>query len=249
MDKKRIKTELMVHDLKNPLAVIDAGINSLLFRTEKYGALTEKQLKVLHRALRNVKIAKGLVNDILEVGKSSEGIISENNFYIHEFVKISLTEVFDVTDHSLAEMIRDSGAISDLKTVLKGKGIVLNMDEGLWSEEICLDITKLRQILRNLLSNALKYRIKTVEIEISKDSESLYISVTDDGEGIKEEYHKKIFECYFQVDDERDFCVRGHGLGLAGVLILVEDMGGKMTLESDEGKGAKFSVLIPLRCR
>ena len=66
------------------------------------------------------------------------------------------------------------------------------------------------------------------------------MSVRDDGEGIQDIYHKKIFECYFQLHDEKDRCVRGHGLGLAGILLLVEAMGGEMSLESDKGKGVRF---------
>jgi signal transduction histidine kinase len=50
---------------------------------------------------------------------------------------------------------------------------------------------------------------------------------------------------YFQLGDEREHCVRGHGLGLAGALVLVEDMGGRMTLESEMDMGAKFSVSLP----
>ncbi|MFC1532651.1 sensor histidine kinase [Thermodesulfobacteriota bacterium] len=246
MDKKRIKTELLIHDLKNPLAVIEAGIHALIHREEKYGPLTEKHLKALHRTLRNAKIAKGLVNDILEVGRSTEGIIDRNRCLFYEFIKSPLLEVFDLTDHNTAERIKECPDLSKLKAVLSDKDILLNMNERLWSEEVCLDVRKMRQILRNLMSNALKYREKTIELDIEKEAGTIFLSVTDDGEGIRKSFHKKIFECYFQLEEEREHCLRGHGLGLAGVLILVEDMGGEMSLESDKGKGAKFSVRIPL---
>jgi len=62
-DGRRVKTDLLIHDLKVPLAVIEAGIVSLLRRVEKYGPLTEKQEKVLVRVLRNTKVTKRLVND------------------------------------------------------------------------------------------------------------------------------------------------------------------------------------------
>jgi signal transduction histidine kinase len=133
-----------------------------------------------------------------------------------------------------------------LKGFLEEKGILINMDEGLMSQELYLDSRKMSQVFRNLMSNALKYRKDKVEIDIGKDEEYFFISVRDDGKGIDEVYHDKIFECYFQLEEEREHCVRGHGLGLAGVLMLVEDMGGEMYLESGEGKGAKFSVKIPL---
>ena len=72
------------------------------------------------------------------------------------------------------------------------------------------------------------------------------ISVKDDGEGIPSEYHEKIFQCYFQMDPTDSCVLRGHGLGLAGVMVLVEDMGGKLLLDSDRGKGARFTVKLPV---
>ena len=124
--------------------------------------------------------------------------------------------------------------------------IMLDINEGLWCQEVCLDEPKMTQILRNLLNNALKYRAKQVEIKMEESNGFLLISVRDDGQGIPATYHQNIFECYFQMDMGSRHCVRGHGLGLAGVMILVEDMGGELFLESDEGKGAKFSVKIPM---
>jgi two-component system, OmpR family, sensor kinase len=246
MEKKRIKTELMIHDLKNPLAIIEAGINFLIEREDKYGPVTEKQLKVLRRTLRNTKIARGLVNDILEVGRSSEGVTKKDKFLFSEFLKFPLIEIFDLTDDQVAERIRECKDLTTLKGILLEKGINLIMHEDLWSQYLNLDLPKLKQILRNLLTNALKYRKKNIDLELILSNNKIQINISDDGEGIKKMYHEKIFECYFQLDDEREHCIRGHGLGLAGVLILVEDMGGEIRLESDEGLGAKFLVSIPL---
>jgi len=246
MNRKRIKTELLVHDLKSPLAVIEAGISSMIQRGQKYGPLAEGHLKILNRALRNTKIAKGLVNDVLEVGRSNEGIMCKGNFLLSDFIRYPLVEILDLTDHEAAERINACAKISDLKELLLDKGILLEMDERMWQQEVCMDERKMRQILRNLLSNALKYRKEEVVIAIGEEDGSLHITVSDDGEGIEEKYHQKIFERYFQLDDVRDHCVRGHGIGLAGVLILVEDMGGNLSLEGGKGKGAKFSVILPL---
>jgi two-component system OmpR family sensor kinase len=251
MDKKRIKTELLVHDLKTPIAIIEAGINSLMNNDEKNEPLTERQIKVLTRTLRNIKIAKGLINDILEVGRSSEGIIDNRRCVLCELLMPPMIEIFDLTDHGASERIKACEDINSLKKELSDKGIRLNMDEGLWEREVYVDPRKINQIFRNLTSNAMKYRKNTIDIHVdirkNKDQgESLYISVKDDGEGIEKIYHQKIFEAYFQIEDEREHCVRGHGLGLAGILILIEDMGGRMYLESGEGKGARFSVTLPL---
>jgi signal transduction histidine kinase len=120
------------------------------------------------------------------------------------------------------------------------------VDEEVWCGEVRMDEVKIRQILRNLLNNALKYRNRLVELSIDIKGNSLIFSIKDDGEGIPLRYHRKIFECYFQMDAGEICHVRGHGLGLAGVMVLLEDMGGNLSLESEEGQGATFVVELPL---
>ena len=246
MGTRRIKFDLLIHDLKTPLAVIEAGLTSLIERCEKYGPLTEKQKKVLRRALRNTKVTQTLVNDAMEIGRSSEGIIHTHRFSLSNLIEQALVELFDLSDYKAAESVKDCVTLTVLKQTLSERNIMLNVDENLWCQDVYLDEGKIRQILRNLLNNALKYRKKLIEIKIESNGKSLFLSVRDDGDGIPAEYHQKIFECYFQMDTEQNHCVRGHGLGLAGVMVLVEDMGGRLSLESDMGKGAKFLVEVPL---
>jgi signal transduction histidine kinase len=244
--RRRIKIELLIHDLKVPLAVIEAGIVSLLTRAEKYGALTDKQEKVLMRALRNTKVTQTLVNDALELARARKGIIKFTNVRLSTLLEQTLVEIFDLADSSTSEKIKGCTNLGMFRETLEEKGIRLCIDEALWCQEIYLDQLKLIQILRNLLNNALKYRKSKVELEVDKTDRYLVLFVKDDGEGIPSVYHKKIFESYFQMDASDAHTVRGHGLGLAGVMTLVEDMGGKLFLESDEGKGAIFSVKVPL---
>ena len=246
MHRERIKIDLLIHDLKVPLAVVETGITSLLQRREKYGPLTEKQEQVLARALRNTKVIRSLVNDILELGRSREGIVSLKSLKFSDLIEQALVEIFDLVDRNTSEKIKICADLPQLRETLEEKGLMLFMEEALWCQEVCLDEAKIRQILRNLLINALKYRKSRVELEVDKKDVYLVFSVKDDGEGIPSIYHKKIFERYFQMDVTDSSTVRGHGLGLAGVMILVEDMGGELFLESDEGKGAKFLVKLPL---
>ena len=245
-DRRRVKTDLLIHDLKVPLAVIEAGIVSLLRRVEKYGPLTEKQEKVLVRVLRNTKVTKTLVNDALELGRSRKGIVDITNFSLSDLIGQTLVEIFDLADSGAAEKIKSCVDLARFREILEEKGVLLHIDERLWCQEVCQDEAKLIQILRNLLNNALKYRKSRVTLDIDREGDSLVILVKDDGEGIPSVYHKKIFESYFQIDGSGIYTVRGHGLGLAGVMALVEDMGGHISLESEEGKGAKFSVKVPL---
>lgn len=247
MGRERIKIDLLIHDLKVPIAVIEAGLTSLLNRPEKYGAVTEKQEKVFKRALRNTKVLQALVNDALELGRAREGIVNYARFTLSDVIEQALIEIFDLTYDEISEEIKSCSHLRQFRKVLAGKDVYLNVDEGLWCEEICQDEAKLRQILRNLINNALKYRHSRVDLEVGKKGNAILFSVSDDGEGIPAAYHKKIFECYFQVNSAETGSVRGHGLGLAGVLVLVEDLGGKMFLDSDQGQGTRFEVEIPLR--
>lgn len=245
MHKQRLKFDLLIHDLKVPLAVIEAGASSLMQRMEKYGPLTDKQIKVLKRILRNTKTTQRLVNDALELGRSSEGIINKQNFLLSDFIEDSIVEIFDLTDSEAAEKLKGCVNLTEIKETLKKRGIFLEINEELWCRQVCMDESKMKQVLRNLLSNALKYRKQRVEITVQGGDNTLRISVADDGDGIPADFHEKIFECYFQMNMEEHYCVRGHGLGLAGVMILVEDMGGTLKLDSDMGKGTLFSVEVP----
>lgn len=245
----RIKIDLLIHDLKVPLAVIEAGLMALMNKQEKYGPITERQEKVFTRALRNTKVLKTLVNDAMELGKSREGVVNFSKFKLSNLIEQALEEIFDLTDISASEEIKRCTKLAQVGAVLENKGVLLFIDEKLWCEEICQDHAKLKQILRNLLGNALKYRKNIVELKVDRTEDTIVFSVKDDGEGIPSALHKKIFECYFQMDlDYRGSCsIRGHGLGLAGVMVLVEDLGGKLFLDSDEGLGTRFFVKLPLK--
>ncbi len=244
--RERIKLDLLIHDFKVPLAVIEAGLNSLTGRPDKYGPLTPAQSRVIERAKRNIKVIQTLVNDALELGRSEAGIINPVQFTLSQLVEQAMVEMFDLADGRLSDEIRACTDLQTVKEILEGKDIQLHIDENLWCKTLYLDEGKIKQILRNLLTNALKYRKNRVELKLEKRDDILEISVADDGEGIPTMFHKKIFESYFQMD-ANDICsVRGHGLGLAGVMVLVEDMGCDLFLESDEGKGARFIVRVPL---
>jgi len=251
-DRDRIKIDFLVHELKSPLAVIEAGISSLLRRMDKYGPLTENQEKVLRRALRNARVSQALVADTLELGRAREGRFKLTNCRLSNLVMQALVEVLDLVEAETSEKIKNCVDLSVLREILLEKEIALSLDERLWCQEIRLDEVKIKQIFRNLLSNALKYRKTRVELALEEKEGFLYFSVKDDGKGIPSIHHQKIFECYFQANDTNDIngCgLRGHGLGLASVMVLLEDMEGELFLESDEGKGAKFIAKLPLEKR
>ncbi len=241
-----IKIELMVHDLKVPVSVIDAGAKSLLNRQDTYGPLTEKQQKVLKRIIRNTLSTQRLVNDILELGRSREGVMSCDMFTVSSLVSTVLVEVFDLYDPGLADSIRQTETYDALCETVDQKGVKLDFNRDTWERSVCLDLAKVRQILRNLVTNAVKYRSSFVEISGNVDASRLVLIVRDDGKGIPKADHQKIFDTYFSGNKSMDATIESHGLGLAGVMVLLKDMGGQLNLVSEDGDGARFIVRIPL---
>ena len=241
-----IKTEILIHDLKVPISVINAGARSLLDRQDTYGPLTEKQIKVLNRIVRNTLATQRLVNDVLELGRSREGVIVCSQFSVAALVAGVLVEVFDLADPNVADAVRKAASYTHLQHVIADAGVTLDFQKDTWEARVCLDAAKVRQILRNLVTNAFKHRSSQVDIRgVIKDC-FLTLWVKDDGRGIPRADHQRIFDTYFTSGGSIEDAIESHGLGLAGVMVLLKDMGGEMMLTSDAGRGAEFRVSIPL---
>ena len=246
MSDRKIKTEILIHDLKVPISVIDAGAKSLLNRQDSYGPLTDKQVKVIKRIIRNALVTQRLVNDTLELGRSREGVMIKKKFPVAKLVGTVLMEIFDLADPSVSELIRDTKSYQGIGSVVHDNGVCLDFDPETWQKVVYLDEAKVRQILRNLVTNAFKHKNKFVTICGRLAEKQLVLTVRDDGRGIAPADHQKIFETYFTTGSSIETAIRSHGLGLAGVMVLLKDMGGTLKLNSDYGKGAEFVVNIPL---
>jgi two-component system OmpR family sensor kinase len=246
MPDTTIKTEILIHDLKVPISVIDAGAKSLLNRQDSYGPLTEKQIKVLKRIIRNTLATQRLVNDVLELGRSREGVMNLCDFSISSLVISVLVEIFDLSDPSTADIIRKVNSYDQLEQALDKSGVRLGFDLETWKTIVHLDAAKVKQVLRNITTNAFKHRASIVEILGSIEGKQMILKVRDDGRGIPPIDHERIFKTYFTTGGSIESTIRSHGLGLAGVMVLLRDMGGELTLNSDDGKGAEFTVTIPL---
>ena len=244
--KERIKMDLLIHDLKVPLVVIEASLHSLLTDRKKYGRLTEKQEQLLSRSLKNTRMVQGLVNDALEIARAGAGLIQVEPVEVSTVVRDILSDIIGVVDPDISEAVRNCRELPKLQKILAEQDIRLIVAPDLWHRQLPLDEAKVKQILRNLVDNALKYRRTRCEICVEADADSIRLSVSDDGEGIPRVYHEKLFRTYFQMDFTEAYIVRGHGIGLAGVQVLVEDMGGSLHLNSDAGEGATFVVTLPL---
>jgi signal transduction histidine kinase len=244
--RKEIKIDLLIHDLKNPLAVVQAGLSGLLSRTDRYGPLTPRQEKVLARLLRNTRAAQLLVHDALELARSGKGLITRAETPLTALVQEMLTEFFDLIDSRISEAVKTAASYVEMGEIAASAGLHLVVDAPLIETSFLLDPEKTRQILRNLLSNAFKHRKRRVDLAVARDGDDLVFSVKDDGDGIPGEFHQKIFDAYFQLSPSGADPVRGHGVGLAGALTLARDLGGDLRLVSGKGCGAEFIVRLPV---
>ncbi|HXG70956.1 MAG TPA: ATP-binding protein [Gemmatimonadaceae bacterium] len=215
----------MSHELRTPLNAI-AGYVQLLAE-EIQGPVNEKQMDYLRRTRRSQKHLLGLINDVLNFAKLEAGRVD-----------------FDISDVSLRLSLAEVDDLTSPQIGAKG----LQFDNRACVREITVraDADKLRQILLNLVSNAVKFtptggRI-TVECGI-KDSHA-FVTVEDTGVGIPSDKVESIFEPFVQVGKGVDR--EGTGLGLSISRELARAMHGELTAESVVGKGSTFTVTLPL---
>lgn len=112
-----------------------------------------------------------------------------------------------------------------------------------------VDALYITNVLRNLIENALKYSDDGVEIRIRilQDNTHTRLEVEDNGWGIERKYHRKIFEQYFQVPNDKEVRRRGYGIGLAFTYYIMEAHGGSIRVKSEPGKGSTFTCVFPMK--
>ena len=131
--------------------------------------------------------------------------------------------------------------------MLSQNGIKLEFSARAQNAEIFQDEIKFRQIAGNLFKNALHHRRTQVHIKMDVEGADLILSVSDDGPGVDPEHRDLIFKRYAQVKECSIVPRKGHGLGLAGALILARCLGGDINLVSREGQGATFVLTLPVK--
>lgn len=143
------------------------------------------------------------------------------------------------------EIIKNS--IQNIQPTLHDKNAVINCTLAATNSNIMTDKLHLTNIIFNLLDNALKYSIENPEVRIftSNTPTSLVISVIDNGIGIADEQRKKIFDKFYRVPTGNVHDVKGFGLGLNYVKIMMKNLKGNVEVESELGKGSKFTLTFP----
>lgn len=213
---------MVTHDLRTPLGTVN-NVFDFLHRGQ-LGELNDKGQRFVESGLRNTSRMMSLINDLLDIEKIKSG-----NF------EIDCDEV-DVGDllKGCADLYATTAAAQNIKLVVN------DTDAVVWG-----DHDKLLRLLSNLVGNAIKFTPQGGQITLSAEQKdgSVNLSVKDTGPGIPKDKLTNVFERYLQIEGEHKSS--GSGLGLAICKMFAEAHGGRIWVESEEGKGAEFIVCLP----
>ncbi|NMF83098.1 hybrid sensor histidine kinase/response regulator [Nodosilinea sp. P-1105] len=229
LEAYRVKSEFlatMSHELRTPLNAI-LGFSQIL-DTQAKGPLNDYQAEMIKRIFTNGKNLLNLVNDILDLSKL-------------EAQRLSLTPA-PVDLHRLV-----MATLSDLQSLASEKQLTLDTQLTLENPIVVNDEHRLRQVLVNLVSNAIKFTDRgAIRISVTaKDADTITLTVADTGVGIDADHLPHIFEAFRQIDQTIRRRNSGTGLGLAIIHSLVSLMGGRITVDSQLGQGTTFAVHLP----
>jgi two-component system, NtrC family, sensor histidine kinase GlrK len=215
---------LMSHELRTPLTSIREGTN--LFLEGQGGGITEKQRKLLTIISEESNRLISLVNSLLDLSKLEAGMVT---FHFAE------TDLLPLIDRSLHEMM----------PLAEAKNIEMKREAG-EIPLVSIDGERILQVLRNLIGNALKFtpRGGSVQVIVRRTEEGVNISVIDTGPGIAREHTSMIFEKFCQASPTGCRWLQGTGLGLAIVKHIVHAHGGRVWVESEEGRGSAFTFVL-----
>jgi PAS domain S-box-containing protein len=230
-EANRMKSEFlanMSHELRTPLNGI-IGFTEFLF-DEKPGPLKPKQKEYLGDVLSSARHLLQLINDVLDLAKVEAGKME-----LHP-------ETFPVQT-----------AVEEVAAVIKGiaqkKHIAVSIEIEAGLEAVTLDEHKFKQVLYNLLSNAVKFSDEDGQVGIHArrlDQDQLEVQVRDTGIGIQAGDISRLFTEFEQLDSGTARRFEGTGLGLALTKKIIEFQGGRVSVESEPGKGSVFTVVLPV---
>ena len=217
----------MSHELRTPLTAI-IGFTEVIV-DGRVGPVQMEQLDLLQDILGNARHLLGLINDVLDLARIESGTMQ----FCPEAISIS---------HAIGE------AISGLRLLAIQKQVTITADHRIRADEVYLDPKRLRQVLFNYLSNALKFTPAggCITARALPEGDSFFrLEVEDTGIGIAPKNVAQLFQDFHQLDDGLSKQAQGTGLGLALTKRLVEAQGGTVGVESVPGKGSTFFAVLP----
>ena len=218
----------MSHEFRTPLTSMTSIAGILLSRLD--GPLTAEQQKQVEFIRGSTRELTEMVNDLLDLAKVEAGRITIS------------PEWFEMVD--LFAALRGM-----FKPIVATSSVSLFFDEPKDQIRLYTDDKKLSQILRNFISNALKFT-PVGEVRVAArlvDADHVEFAVSDTGIGIAAEHLPTLFADFVQIDVRLQKRLRGTGLGLSLARKFAELLGGRVAVESELGKGSRFSVVLPMR--
>ena len=220
-DQQRQFVDAVSHELRTPLTILSGYLKRAMRRGDN---LTDQQRKAIEIAQEEVSRITRMVSDLLDLARSDNGRLT-----------VTLDQI------CAAEVVQET--VDAAKTSLSGQINLAIPDQF----KVCIvaNRDRLKQVLLNLLENAVKYSAadREITVELKLDGPKLLIAVIDQGIGIPKEDVDKIFVRFYRSSNALD--QQGSGLGLSVVKLLVEAMGGEITVASDVGAGATFLLAFP----
>ena len=217
----------MGHEIRTPINVM-LGMNEMILR--------ESESEEIRQYAKSIERSGGylisLINNILDISRIESG-------------KMEIEE----GKYELRQLLDEVMLIAEKQAEQKSLKMNLIFDKTLPAYLIG-DVIHIKQILLNLINNAVKYTKEgQIDIKVSKNEEEtkLIFEVKDTGIGIKEENLPVLFDAFMRVDSKKNKKIKGTGLGLAIAKQLVEQMGGMIWVESVYGKGSSFFVQLPMK--
>lgn len=223
----RAKTEFLAaisHELRTPLTSI-RGFAELMERRIEHPVFRD-QASMIRKGAEHLNT---LLTEILDLTKVEAGAMP------------IVREPLDIR-----RLVSDVGEFFEVAAAAKGLAMVVRVADDVPATVAC-DSLRTKQILNNLLSNATKFTEQgSIGIEVERAGAELLVHVVDSGPGIAAEQHELIFERFRQGNDRVSYQHGGTGLGLALSRALAELMGGRLTLRSSVGEGARFTLALPI---
>ncbi|MFO7559851.1 MAG: ATP-binding protein [Desulfobacterales bacterium] len=214
------------HEIKTPLTAIKGFVETLRFGGDKKPEETERFLLIIEK---HVDRLTAIINDLLQLSRIERTGEAEQ----------AEPETCDLED-ILQTAIQICGKMAKERNII----VRLSCEAGL---RVRVDRTLLEQSVVNLLDNAIKYSGEKSEVSINAKSRGneIRIEVCDQGIGIEEKHHSRLFERFYRVDTSRSRKLGGTGLGLSIVKHIVLACGGNVSVESKPGKGSTFTIILP----
>jgi len=216
----------MSHELRTPLNAIGGYVD--LLDIGVHGPLTDAQRNALTRVTANQRHLLTLINDVLAFAKLEAGQVE------FDLRSLRVTDLLASVDPLVAALAQE-------------KGIDITIHDDASSLRLLGDEERVRQVLLNLVGNAIKYTPEggSVALTAGRDGTEVAIRIQDTGPGITPEQQQRIFDAFVQVDRRLNHPQEGVGLGLAISRDLARAMGGDLQVESTPGEGSTFTLRLP----